>query len=161
MKKELKDYLHLYLGCEVLDDQKVKRTLRSVNIESDTCALTYNDIGEKEEGIDIVTPILRDLASMTDEEMLDIAKMHNDKAEWKIIDGKPMGRINIGIQECLDIDSEMVLVHEIKNNIFDQESEGGYYRASLNNNEYIRYLLSKHFDLFGLIEEGLAVTKFN
>lgn len=129
MKKELKDYLHLYLGCEVMcfwqstnpaikPEQKkliAQKSETPFEISLPT-ALSVN-----------VKPILRTLSDMREEEAVEC---------W----------------ELTDTDR-------------DKEIEGwqvvDYFRREENFYEpkTFLYLLSKHFDLFGLIKSGLAIDK--
>ena len=111
MKKELKDYLHLYLGCEI-DISGQREILDSVAKSGQIETLfrgylrNYRDLSDED-----IAPILRPLSDMTDEEA----------------------------QE----------VYTIKGKNAFNNFEG----------ETTKHLLSKHFDLFGLIEAGLAIDK--
>ncbi len=99
MKKEIKDYLHLYLGCKVVFNEKLKAVI--------THKLLADNLVPKEK----LKPILRPLSDMTEDE--------------------------------------------------DQEFEYIRYKKDLSIYEgtamQTAYLLSKNFDLFGLIESGLAI----
>lgn len=115
MKKELKDYLHLYLGCKVeTEGAKIK-----------TLDLTLLDLAINEKiGL---TPILRPLSDMSEDEALECWKatdrLHTETLDgWQVVD---------------------------------------YYRKNTDFFEAVEfhYLLSKHFDLFKLIESGLAIDK--
>ncbi len=110
--KQLKNYLHLYLGC---DTNKGK--LCSVNIEG-ICIVMMND-GQIEAGnIEDIKPILRPLSDMTEEE----------REEFKNV---RYGHRLLDISLFIDLELSAT---------------------------YVKWLLSKHFDLFGLVEAGLAIN---
>jgi len=117
MKKELKDYLHLYLGCEVIINNALYEnridTLAYMNSLGDCGGNMYEWLVKE------CQPILRPLSDLTDEERNNAVL--------------PM---NYGIYALPDGEEKL--------------------RQSA---EITKYLLSKHFDLFKLIEEGLAADK--
>jgi len=104
MNKELKDYLHLYLGCEC------KVYMPTIDFELPGCIteLTINLLNTPFR----FKPILRPLSDMTDEE--------SNVTKW--IKYSDTGEIRYPPETFV-------------------------------------FLLSKHFDLFGLIEAGLAIDK--
>jgi hypothetical protein len=98
MTKNIRDYLHLYLGCECWWEDKYGDSGGRTEIDFYMIAELY---GERIK----LKLILRPLSNMTEEEM--------------------------------------------------KESEPFMFDSF----ELTRYLLSKHFDLFGLIDAGLAIDK--
>jgi hypothetical protein len=152
MQKEIKDYLHLYLGCDtnygLLEGIRDQYAYTIVS-GKDTIRGNVWDI----------KPILRPLSDMTDSELIEFAKIHNSDIEWYMQDGLCIGRENIGVQQHFYFDDELFFTAEICNNIFGQESEGDTQISNITPFETTRLLLSKHFDLFGLIEAGLAIDK--
>ena len=134
MSKEIKDYLHLYLGCEVmtLEGQgRLAEITRSSNCSDRVCIFfkytvckIYEADGSHDKvisnahhyyfGSDDIKPILRPLSKMKKKENKELAEI-------------------IG----LDTDKE---VH-----IWTPD-------------QFV-WLLKKGFDLFGLIESGLAIDK--
>lgn len=146
MKKDIKDYLHLYLGCEVEVRKKDrdKKWLRGFISEisrgsnhGDWVEVNFKEIvtvlnQEWEErssnfhnyfiGYDEIKPILRPLSDMTEEEK----KWLNEHEKLK--------------DEFIGLSTEVYFLIE--------------WQA-----EKIRYLLCKGFDLFNLIPEGLALDK--
>jgi hypothetical protein len=125
--KNIKDYLHLYLGCQC-------KQMGQAN-EDQTFTLTgisYDDLqrqwwayftGEEEcyAVVKDVFPILRPLSDMTEEEMEHVGPMphiplHKEDLNYAIIRGTWTP-------------------------------------------EQTKYLLSRGFDLFGLIDSGLAIDK--
>lgn len=161
MNKELKDYLHLYLGCECrIGDSPDPHHVLMVN-ETGLSICTGTNVN----GIPIwyktahAKLVLRPLSDMTELGLLELARMHRGQLEWEIIEGKPVARTSAGIQERFCFDADIPLIEDIENNIFGQESEGSRYPTNISAAELTRYLLSHHFDLFGLIESGLAIDK--
>jgi len=114
MAKELKDYLHLYLGCAVHDlfddDTKV---LYSVCYGENICYLKSKNGVIHKRKIEEIEISLRPLSDMTEEEKGNVCG-----TDWTYTDG------------------------------------GWEYTP-----ETFLFLLSKHFDLFGLIDGGLAIDK--
>lgn len=103
--KDISQYLHLYLGCELKSEKYPKDTPLDTEILH---AIEHDNLyGE-------FKPILRPLSSMTEEENKERFN------EWYLKEeNTPLER----------------------------------------NAREIKYLLSKHFDLFGLIDAGLAIDK--
>jgi hypothetical protein len=121
--KDIKDYLHLYLGCECqamgqLDENDKPRISKLTGISYDDTQCEWWAYFENEESgyavVSDVFPILRPLNNMTAEE-LDVFTDLNMKSDYQTI--------------------------------FEKQAE------------ITRWLLSKHFDLFQLIEAGLAIDK--
>lgn len=116
MKKDIKDYLHLYLGCELSINGNIYR-LRSVDLTKKWIAFNadgyYGNPIKTNLGTN-VKPILRKLSSMTEEERNELRSL------------QPAG-------------------------------EDMFWLKNLGMPAH--FLLSRGFDLFGLIEEGLAIEK--
>jgi hypothetical protein len=121
MSKEIKDYLHLYLGCEAMyGDRKI--VICGLNINSQHI---QNIVGQETFLIKEIKPLLRPLNDMTEEEFNEFKK-HSDSDFSKM---------------CM-IDSMM---------------KDGSYTRLCHSAFAQQYLLSKGFDLFGLIESELAI----
>jgi hypothetical protein len=117
--KNIKDYLHLYLGCEIqsLSGGTMIYTLTGIGRKQALFSDRYgNEMWLAENDY---KPILRPLSSMTEDE----------KQEY----------------EATRVFVRATPVHQIGNMQWTPET--------------FKYLLSKHFDLFGLIEAGLAIDK--
>lgn len=144
--RELKDYLHLYLGCECIIENKLKVVL---------CGFEQN--GHK------IYPVIR-LANYS-------TKMVNDFSLIKLL-LKPLSSMTE--DEAIEITKPIVIYGDIPNareyetfkNVFGRivVSWGkSHYEKYVPADEktftstQFQYLLSKHFDLFGLIESGLAI----
>ena len=142
MKKELKDYLHLYLGCECKTPIGIL-VFNCVNIsdsrnnvwfycrwsDKKNCylpkqnaeILSKQSLVGKAFKYSEIKPILRKLSDMTDEEL---KNLRSERGNLKGVERADMNYI-------------------IRLNTWSPED--------------VRYLLSRHFDLFGLISSGLAI----
>lgn len=143
MNKKIEDYLPYHIGCECMF-LNMKGVVTHKLLASD-------NIGHK----NLIRPLLRPLSSMTEEDCPDWLK------EWM-----PDG-YNVFIQRsannyvveidskasdgyCLTIHTDGSMSCECK----DNGEQYGYRGA-----EIFKHLLSKDFDLFGLIDAGLAIDK--
>jgi len=113
----IKDFIHLYLGCECWWEDKDGNSGGRTEIDFYIIAELY---GERIK----LKPILRPLSDMTKEER----------------------------KECGNLDYDFS-DDEIFNNM-----DWKYFDTLYSANQVI-WLLSKHFDLFGLIDSGLAIDK--
>lgn len=111
--KDIKDYLHLYLGCEIC------KADGSGNFKLTPHTLSQMNLPNTTPDIKKGKPILRPLSSMTEEELSAMESIYGFYAS------KPYA-------ERLGTDAEVT-----------------------------RHLLSKGFDLFNLIPEGLAIDSTN
>lgn len=170
MNKNIKDYLHLYFGGEC--------KLYSPNYDGklfkiDSTSLTLASI----EGYS-VKPILRPLSDMTEEETMEIAKIvcGDQFVEPKFISCQQIETVSSGLTiQRLSWSAYQVIKHiDDKPEVFIYHitswgsinvyfSRPGMTPTEMGNNEksipVVFYLLSKHFDLFSLIESGLAIDK--
>lgn len=121
--KELKDYLHLYLGCECMyGGYGSERIVRVIGVSlKDGIQFQFQDNGEVDtDAADMYfKPILRPLSDITEKEKIECVLLFDDQ--------------------------------------FILGQDGKYaWRATFFPSMF-KYLLSKYFDLFGLIEAGLAI----
>lgn len=107
---ELKDYLHLYLGCNIQLQDGTIDTLKCIDSVIEYVNFGYGNAKE----IHTVKPILRPLSDMNAKDWANVALMTDEGGE----------------EEVLSATGQMA-----------------------------KYLLSQHFDLFGLIDAGLAIEK--
>ena len=125
MKKELKDYLHLYLGCRIKSKGGKCGDLVSVSNYGMSIVVYDKDKINDPRGLcinsDWLLLILRPLSDMTKEEKDWLDEHENFVNNYK-----------------QNAESELIIEWDA---------------------EKTSYLLSKHFDLFGLIEAGLAIDK--
>lgn len=124
-EKNIKNYLHLHLGCEIF---KPGTKLISVNIEDDEYTILEDD-GFNSRVLSLTNtnpkPFLRPLSDITEEELTDVANTLYTLPVEKIKE--------------LVVERRIDLIHTTP--------------------DVFLYLLSKGFDLFGLIESGLAIDK--
>lgn len=138
MEKNIKDYLHLYIGCEVMietnGEEGFKAVLKGV-CESEvepgkTIAIIDNSYDEgyafHEFFIEDAKPLLRPLSEMTVNE----------------------GRELDNIQRLSKKQGRLLLTNTNGWEVIQSGAPEGF-----------RFLLNRGFDLFGLIEAGLAIDK--
>jgi hypothetical protein len=135
---EIKDYLHLYLGCtvEIPDNhvgkhELIKSTRKGTflgfaDYHRLECRIGFRGGPEGRVGTFFIKPILRPLSDITAAEASEVCKLVN----WRE-DGSMEQITKYGVE--------------------------GIQMTVNNQAEFFKSLLSKHFDLFGLIEAGLAV----
>lgn len=138
MEKNIKDYLHLYLGqrVEVMPAQSKSYSGQLQQIDINGYCILADESITRHAYFQYCKLILRPLNSMTEEEAKDLAHIYTGlKITYvRITDGQVIFNYLEGDQ-----------VHE---NVLDVE---------IVNPDSFRYLLSKGFDLFGLIDAGLAI----
>lgn len=183
MSKEIKNYLHLYLGCEVLIESEmymwggkrakiidtIIRVSRYGEIECKTYCPPTSD----------VKLILRPLSSMTEEEAahfawiclnsrhapkdfiaiekdeIDTNLVHNDNGLMLDDDVE----VYIGIC-CRCLDGYIAIMKDGRIGMADEDDTPTKEMKPVDDvYGKVQYLLSKHFDLFGLIESGLAINQ--
>lgn len=171
--KDIKDYLHLYLGCEVLakfpKGNFVCRLVGYFNHEYESCKLWYNG-GLSNWPIEGFKLLLRPLSDMTEEEFKEYAhpkSFASYDGYWyacdREIDPDFDGELIEFINDACDDDPENVIMCHVKSKYISYgwiEYEERYHGFGVKEEaEWVRFLLSKGFDLFGLIEAGLALDK--
>lgn len=144
---KLSDCLHFYLGCECIKTESGTRG-KLARIGESMCNLKFSDeIGQNVSFmIEEVKPILRPLSSMTEEEAVEFCKIETTENRHHLIE-----------------------IHEVKQNEV-WYSDGSRFQGDgidelndlfihfnhLSANQFA-WLLSKSFDLFGLIESNQAI----
>lgn len=170
MAKQLKDYLHFYLGCEVMVRKrerdkswlkgKISEVSRNSNhgdwievnfgeivkIHTETWDESTSNFHNYFIGYDEIKPILRKVESISDDEIKEL------------IGWDKLNELYVGISFKKDRNSIII------NYSIDAEGEGVYPQThvisfSCFSPSEFHYLLSKSFDLFGLIEENLAIDQ--
>lgn len=157
-EKNIEDYFHFYYGCEcefVLTESKKVLIQELLGIALDYYFL---DVYKKKNPIyDSIKPILRPLSSMTEEEAIYLANLiqyDGDSFIWKV---RLKDELQIVIDGVRNSDYRTVTIaYDWKFSVCDTDEYGNGYSGE-NPHETTRYLLSKSFDLFGLIESGLAI----
>lgn len=183
--KDIKDYLHLYIGCEVqypdIDGSTVIAKLTGMT-NGDGIETTYL---ETQRGEDMVGDylawkengnhhsnafnlklLLRPLSDMTEEEAIEIGELVIGKYDsvkfrvdknlstsgefryWKV------HKEHRGYGKSLTIDENGEV------DVYDRHDDGSH-TIYIKQHFVTKYLLSKGFDLFNLINDGLALDKTN
>lgn len=176
--KKIEDYLHFYLGCEVKTDTG-KLTLTGIHIDKWSRiekAVVLNGNVTHTIAFEYIKPILRQLSDMTEEEanlfawlcldsehhLDDETKVSRDEIDTDLHknDNATMldGDIEIYIEvSCRCYEGAVVIRKDGSITLWNNEDEAD---ERIDGMAFkIKYLLSKHFDLFGLIEFGLAIDK--
>jgi hypothetical protein len=177
---KFKDIANLYMGCEGIAETMAK---------FDTKLVAYNPTNDMRNGITLdqieqwkFKPILRPLSSMTEEEDVQVANFCFGREDF-IVTGRGMGYEESGHQihksvKCIKMevfcDHPMIQSYvpaallQIDNEddwnpiIISRFSDAG---KELEDDvieqpfQLTAYLLSKHFDIFGLIKNGEAIDK--
>jgi hypothetical protein len=155
--KKIEDYLQFHIGCEYVSEIKGIPNGTIAGVSKDECC-DFVDLRfiDPEEGKEITIPtnyfdqiklLLRPLSGILNTEAYEV---------YKIYFGKETALDFSGDNGSVYYNPKQVRVkaeHALR--IFDgQDYETGDFAKVL---ELVPYLLSKHFDLFGLIEAGLAI----
>lgn len=137
MENKIEDYLHLYIGCQ----GKISDGIATIN-NVDITGVTIDQVNR---GSFTCNPILRPLSDMTEEEKMQLIRICHPEKEYPII-------------KYIDLDKEVL-------NFSSKTQRMKYYRIfacgfyGTWHPEEMKYLLKQGFDLFGLIESGLAIDK--
>ena len=134
MEKNIKDYLHLHIGCEVVSMDGGKMVYILAGIDSDGTPLFKTKKSGFNQFLSSWKLAVRPLNDMRREEKIEIVTSVTYNHVRFSSDESALG--------CFDED-------KYKNKIARME----FYA------DEVKYLLSKHFDLFGLIPAGLAIDK--
>jgi hypothetical protein len=143
MKTKLEDVIHLYLKCwcEVSNS-------RNNDVSDGRWALDCGILEMALTGRGTVKPILRKLETMTEEEAKEVVK----------IETAPRFQATIDICEVTDKAVWYIDGSRFQADGVDELQDLYFYFGQLSSNQF-RYLLSRSFDLFGLIPAGLAIEK--
>lgn len=178
MTKDIRDYLHLYLGCEIEHDKKVYRgTLIGISAGFHTAEIHCDffkknshghrvpkdkDFGTFHIQICRIKPILRPLSDMSDEEVLELCKTASptifgdyrfakweanrsphEMCHWTVTNKNSTYRFNVS---------------SVDGDVYISAEDGDIDLVSIDGN-YRFWYLKKGFDIFGLIDAGLAIKK--
>lgn len=167
MTKKIEDYLHFHLGCEVKFPKSQSPETNGILM------LTPQLLSECHESNEwlYLKPLLRPLSSVTEEEMFevlnsmvpdyfeDVPTIDEYDFEMFYNDGGNMVDADVAIganYTCRCFEGQIVIRQDGSIHMFD---EAGKAENIYKQPEAFKYLLSHHFDLFGLIESGLANIK--
>jgi hypothetical protein len=185
MKKDIKDYLHLYLGCDcqvTTTDMTFMGSLHGIYWDrwtTDGTELSLQVITEHGARwtykLDQVQLSLRKLDSMTEEECLHLTWLNMDSEKHLDADSRiNKEEVDINVIQGdggFMVDEDAALVAEVScrcfigqlcvriNGDIEVWSDAGEKLPIENQAENVRYLLSIGMDLFNLIPEGLAIDK--
>jgi hypothetical protein len=146
--KTLESILHLYLGCKA-EIKSPGSNIKYVETLNGAMVDVYRGTSDVYE---YIKPILRPLDSMTQREAIELCKMQikgfrDDEDVVRIIQMKPVVKFIIHHKDEI-ADLPYLVRHLIVRNL----NIDSYLTNQLT------YLLSKSFDLFGLIDSGLALN---
>jgi hypothetical protein len=153
--KKLEDYLHLYLGCDVQADGNLVGKLLGYSArgfkEDDVMVFYTVQMSDDEDywtvfnddrSMDRIKPILRPLSDMTQEEAIETTKpvvIYGNVRKYEVYENS--------------FGKKVVSWGESMREKYVPQDETCYVPR-----QFV-FLLSKHFDLFGLIEAGIAIDK--
>lgn len=177
MEKNIRDYLHLYLGCDVEHDTgKWRGCLSSIGHHTANIFCDYlkrNEGHKIPEGrewgyfdilLERLKPMLRPLSDMTEEEAADVYTIERDRILHPPTDDHDISRrTDFGwVVTRLDHTNIGLLIRfdGVCYKVID-EGKKPTIEPAMNQPLIFQYMLSKHFDLFGLIKSGLAIDKTN
>jgi hypothetical protein len=182
MEKNIKDYLPFYLGCEVVvkEGSGVLCEITKSSNCSDRIVVKFNDVVTKYYdadgshvkssasahayyiGYEEIKLILRPLSDMSDEECSDIYTISRDRIlhDYSQDDFHVIKNNNGFLIHRLDWLNEPLMLG-FNGQIYSVVEDGNkkHIEPVRNQHEITKYLLSKQFDLFNLIPEGLAIDK--
>lgn len=167
--KDIHEYLAYYIGQPCQTDQG-SGTIEGVN-DTDSCGGTWAvRIGEDyemftENDCEWVKPILRRLSDMTEQEALHIGKLAFFDSDMKYPDSDYTVK-----KTGITIELPSAYAVSINNDWYEREIRIGFntgniwnrpdqhiYERIYNQPQIFHYLLKQGFDLFGLIDAGLAI----
>lgn len=172
--KNIKDYLHLYFGCEMMkSDNSGRFTLNEITLfqmyEADGTSFIKN-----------AKPILRSLSDMDNKEAEHFAWLcmdskHHLEEDTRISkdeiytelhhnDGGNLldGDVEIYIEvTCRCFEGWVSIMKDGRIGVGEEDQPSSEMKPVDDVAEKIHYLLKQGFDLFGLIESGLAIDKRN
>lgn len=188
--KELKDYLHLYLGCEAEIEglESIGRLIYmpwflNNKYKGEYCCISYGSY-ETIIPTKIIKPFLRKISDLKKNEAIEVCRLRWDSTFMQV--HRDMGDgISTGFkftyqpydasmyedaQECCYLDFNcrtnqkeerfrMTIYPDFSVYIGWLKSDGNHNVTPLARTaETVLYFLSKHFDLFGLIPSGIAIS---
>jgi len=148
MKKDIKDYLHFYLGSWVLIEKSNYYFVHELNLhQGETFLLSGFYLGAiSDHGNGLVIKLkLRPLPSMTEQEAVEMASL----TEWE-----PHFR-DVKVERN-KITNDIIVTWDGANESRDMVNATGDLFWCY---EQFMWFLKKEFDIFELIEEGLAIDK--
>jgi hypothetical protein len=176
---KLKDVIHYYIGCDVIVDDNERGRLLGCNPipnsvgqvywdiqtedmkanEDEDFAMPYND--DPDMGELRIKPILRRFKDITDPEITEVAIMYANGVKVERVKGVANNwfYFKCNHSESVEDDEYILIISDAGSAWYDHYFDKSK-RCGLNicNENYVtHYLLSKHFDIFGLIDIGEAI----
>jgi hypothetical protein len=166
---KLQDYIHYYHGCDfIANGMRYKVACIDKRIKG----TRFNPFGREvwnDFELHKIKPILRRLADMTEEEAVRVHReatktpfLPADKDEYDVTYIKDKGEV-CSIQV---VDLRMPKMHtniniegDVLVYIHEHNEEPKICERVANQHHITHYLLTQHFDLFGLIDAGLAIDE--
>lgn len=168
--KNLKDYIHLYIGCEVacysdklraskeleryatLDGVVYESWRKSPPIKVSCIPEGFKNRYHYSYDVDEIKLLLRPLSDMTEEEKVEFIHL-----KFRSI----MGNIDrTFVTKIHPTESPNIISFSFYKSVgCGAEAGSRTYYINQSDPEQFQYLLSRGFDLFGLIEAGLAIDK--
>lgn len=145
MKKELKDYLHFYLGCDLKTETGIIKLIavqKEVIPCTDYRVICLNGNVTHELKGDF-KPLLRPLSSITEEEAIESAKLTEYEPHFN------------DVKVTRNAYNDLIVTWQGSNESRELLNVTGEYFYCP---EQFQYLLKKRFDLFHLIEDDLAIA---
>lgn len=151
MSKDIKQFLHYYLGCEGYEySQTVKFKLTPERLVS----ILSSNIPFK--------PILRPLSDMTEEEAADVYTIERDRilhSPTNDVDVRQRTDFGWVVTRLDHLNVGLLIKYDGVCYKVINEGKRPAIEPAMNQPLIFHYLLSKYFDLFGLIEAGIAIDK--
>ena len=165
----LQDYIHYYIGCKIQKDSGMVDYPIVLGVVGDRVYLSeYRYTTPDSNGVftrpalshdvSFIKPVLRRLESMTEDEAENLAMIYSGADSVKRIEGIVS---NCFYFECYFNGAENEILKMPKDggpfyaHMFDDDAPG--FRNIIREQHAFHYLLQNHFDLFGLINAGLAI----
>lgn len=130
---KLQDNIHYYIGCEVIVDGKERARLIGGSFVPNSCNQIYYDLQTEE----------------MKAEDIDFAMPYNDDAD------DPEPRIKPILRKLTDITEEES--NEYRKFLYGRTDGAHSVIMLVETPRSFDYLIKKHFDVFGLINKGLAI----
>lgn len=160
--KELKTYAHLYIG-QIMRYVGNGKPFRGTKIDEPLTVENYNLMLFSNDR----KLVLRPLSELTEDEAIEIAEImygQPDSIKWRMEDkGDYFNVYRKHYGRSFTIDKASGDIDRYEKTDFVNEagdlSEASELEITLNHHIITAYMLSRGFDLFGLIDSGLAVSK--
>ena len=149
------DYIHYYFGCQCLEAIKVPG--QELNFEPST--ITVRTLFNVQSQLSEVKLVLRRLEDMTEEEAANLAVIYSGAKKVSPMKGIASNWHYFFCYFSEDQEGEVLVIDATGcawyAHYFDKSQPG--HRNIVDEHKAFHYLLQNHFDLFGLVDAGLAI----